>query len=593
MSISLIDELKRQDVEVSAAGTESDVEGLLRQQCTGRCIVYLSPHSTADRDFCKSSVLSVASLRGRDAVVVVLDEALETPPDEWKDFLCLRYDTQRLSDLCRQLALLIQTPILSCRPQYISGYAAAFRVFYGYLQFAVPNFRERLKEVLYPDVYRSCVKKSLIIFPESCCCPTVMEKEGYIWHADKFVPRTMARGGQTHRDLSASIYCIRDEERNRDYYCAIEFDNCLGTMRDIQRSGVIDFDETRMHKKRNNYFLYLKQLLKHSPRYDTEQCRLLYWRNGEKSDVISLHQFLLPVVREILENESEETVGSPIDFECRDSKGANPGSLYVNPAECYKLDSQPKGICLIINIAEFDDSQELPPRDGSEADARQLADVFQWLGFKIKAYSNKINKSKFHRIINKVWELDHKAYDAFVCCIMSHGYLGHILTADGQSVPILQDIAEEFYSDSCPTLKGKPKIFLIQSCQTTKKHVSDATQRTADEGRFSACETAAHESDAGTLTSEARKRSLLQPNAPDFFMCYSALPSSPSYRDRHNGTYYIQSLVEELKEGRKLQDTLYRVAQRVEKNAPGQQRPFQCVSTDHKFVFLCGKLFCF
>jgi len=585
---SLIEELKRRDIEVTAAVPESDLDAFLCR-CRGRCIVYLSPQSVSD--LCENSVVRSARERGCDTVVVVMDNTLETLPDEWIDFLCLRYDNQRLKELCRELALLIRTPLLPCRPKDITGYAAAFRVFKGYLRFAVPNFQERLKE-LYPDVYSSCVKKLLTICPESCCCPPEMEIEGSVEHAGRYILREIKRAGQQHRDFSASVYHIRDGERNRDYYCAVEFDNCLGSLNDIQKSKLVGIDETHMHRVRRSYMLYLKQLLKHSDRNYTAQHRILYWRDND----VRLDEFLLSVVREELEREREEVIESPIDFECVDGRGVNPGSLY---AECYKLDSDPKGVCLIINIAQFESStstdndvpQNLDPRTGSEADVCRLVDVFQKLKFEVKVHSS-VKKSDFLHIINEVRNLDHRAYDAFVCCIMSHGCLGHIYTADNERVRILEDIARAFYPDNCPTLDGKPKIFFIQACQVNSMHSSVRGQGTADEGEFSATETTTYESDAEKCTAlETTKRTLLVPDAPDFFMSYSTLPSSLSYRHLQNGTFYVQTLTEELKQGRELQDSLRIVAQRVEKSALGRQRPFHYVSTAHKSVFLCGKLF--
>jgi len=273
---SLIDELKRRDIEVTPADPVSDLDACLRR-CRGRCIVYLSPQSVSDLR--ENSVVCSALDRGCDAVVVVMDDTLETLPDEWMRFLCLRYDNQRLNQLCRELALLIRTPLIPCRPKDITGYAAAFRVLNGYLRFVLPNFHKRLKE-LHPDEYESCVKKFMITCPESCRCPPEMEI-GSIKHADECVLRNVTRAGQQHRDFSESVYRIRDEERKRDYYFAAVFDNCLASLGNIQRSGLVGIDEARMCAERNNYILHLKQLLKHNKdaRKYTGQYRILYWRD--------------------------------------------------------------------------------------------------------------------------------------------------------------------------------------------------------------------------------------------------------------------------------------------------------------------------
>ena len=473
----------------------------------------------------------------------------------------------------------------------------AFRVFNGYLRFVLPNFHVRLKE-LYQEYYASCVKKLLIICPASCRCSPSMEVESSIEQPGPYVLRNISRAGQPHRDLSATVYSIRDDERNCTYYFAGDFDNSLASLCDIHVSGLAGIDDKRMYTVRNEYILHLQQLLQYckNDRKFAGQYRILYWKDRDPD--VSLGNLLLPIVREEMESPPAEVFESPTDFPCVDGPGVNPGSLYADPAKCYKLDTEPyKGMCLIINISKFDLSagtdcdvtQTLEQRTGTEADVRQLSDTFHWLKFEVIVYTN-VNKLDFLRIINDIRELDHSKYDAFVCCIMSHGYLGYIYTADRQSVAILEDIAYAFCPERCPTLDGKPKIFFIQSCQITGKNDSVTEQESH------AAETPACAPDSGAAVDTGRK-TLLMPDAPDFFMFYSTLPRHLSYRDEFEGTFYVKALTEVLKKGLELQASFYEVAQRVEQKAnesgaEGQQRPVSCVSTDHKFVYLCGKL-CF
>ncbi|XP_059215723.1 caspase-14-like [Centropristis striata] len=57
--------------------------------------------------------------------------------------------------------------------------------------------------------------------------------------------------------------------------------------------------------------------------------------------------------------------------------------------------------------------------------------------------------------------------DGDVCClavfIMAHGSLGHIHVSDGHVE--LQRIFETFDNRRCPTLRGNPKLFVIQACR--------------------------------------------------------------------------------------------------------------------------------
>lgn len=60
--------------------------------------------------------------------------------------------------------------------------------------------------------------------------------------------------------------------------------------------------------------------------------------------------------------------------------------------------------------------------------------------------------------------LDYDPFDAFVCCILTHGNLGVVYTSDAVPIRIL-DIVEFFTDKNCSSLRGKPKMFFIQACQ--------------------------------------------------------------------------------------------------------------------------------
>ena len=63
---------------------------------------------------------------------------------------------------------------------------------------------------------------------------------------------------------------------------------------------------------------------------------------------------------------------------------------------------------------------------------------------------------------------DHRQYKCFVCCILSHGAIGEIYGTDGITVSI-KDLTVHFKGASCPSLREKPKIFIVQACQGTEK----------------------------------------------------------------------------------------------------------------------------
>ena len=55
---------------------------------------------------------------------------------------------------------------------------------------------------------------------------------------------------------------------------------------------------------------------------------------------------------------------------------------------------------------------------------------------------------------------DHSDSDCFMCVFLTHGEDGIIYGRDG--TVDLQEIFDLFRGENCPTLIGKPKLFLIQ-----------------------------------------------------------------------------------------------------------------------------------
>ena len=148
-----------------------------------------------------------------------------------------------------------------------------------------------------------------------------------------------------------------------------------------------------------------------------------------------------------------------------------------------RMSSSPRGICLIISNEIFDplqnkkdaDSSKIAPeylannkpsskdRPGTLVDERSLEDTFKWLGFKVRTERN-CKADQMYEILKKVSEEDHKEYDAFVCCILTHGTKGQVFGTDWESLEIVK-IRGLFEDHVCKSLGGKPKIFLIQACR--------------------------------------------------------------------------------------------------------------------------------
>lgn len=164
-----------------------------------------------------------------------------------------------------------------------------------------------------------------------------------------------------------------------------------------------------------------------------------------------------------------------------------------------------------------------------------------------------------------VAEMDHSDNDCLVVIMLSHGELepfmdyttgeesntllshdlmSHIHAKD-RKYP-LQTIWRYFVDENCPTLKNKPRVFIIQACQGDK----------TDEG-------------FPMLTRSRMRRTLetdgvpfepikLQPILPqnDFLIAYATLPGYFSFRNTQNGSWFVQSLCKEINERKSNYDFL-------------------------------------
>lgn len=70
-----------------------------------------------------------------------------------------------------------------------------------------------------------------------------------------------------------------------------------------------------------------------------------------------------------------------------------------------------------------------------------------------------------NNIINKILvsNMDHSENDCFLIAVMTHGSKGKLYAYDTHYK--YKEMWSPFYTSHCPSLKEKPKIFLIQACQ--------------------------------------------------------------------------------------------------------------------------------
>ncbi|XP_075368478.1 CASP8 and FADD-like apoptosis regulator isoform X3 [Mycteria americana] len=116
----------------------------------------------------------------------------------------------------------------------------------------------------------------------------------------------------------------------------------------------------------------------------------------------------------------------------------------------YRMQSQPLGICLIIDCI------------GNDTDV--LEETFRSLGYDIHCHRY-LNMNTMNQTLLEVARLQkHRNCDSFICILVSRGSPQSIFCTDHtfSGFP-LERIKKYFTADSCPELLGKPKLFFIQS----------------------------------------------------------------------------------------------------------------------------------
>lgn len=131
-------------------------------------------------------------------------------------------------------------------------------------------------------------------------------------------------------------------------------------------------------------------------------------------------------------------------------QATSPGTSCTSGLETYNMQSNPTGLCLII--------------DCIGNDANLLKETFEALHFRVLLHLY-VELSEMENILKETSERDDlAALDCFVCCIISRGTWDCVLAVDG-NIPGLssENIQCYFKGQYCRPLLGKPRLFFVQN----------------------------------------------------------------------------------------------------------------------------------
>lgn len=163
-------------------------------------------------------------------------------------------------------------------------------------------------------------------------------------------------------------------------------------------------------------------------------------------------------------------------------------------------------------------------RTGSNDEVISLTNLFDDFGFRTRVCDN-LTKSEMLKLLTDTAEKDFSKYDCLVCVILSHGSKDGIYGTDDEVIN-LDAITSIYRRDECPSLEGKPKIFLIQACRGNQRDQVPV------------------ESDSDPIVFS--KPSL--PADADFLICFASAPGHQSYRQPYLGSWFISTVTAVFKE---------------------------------------------
>ncbi|KAM9468611.1 caspase-8-like [Clarias gariepinus] len=244
------------------------------------------------------------------------------------------------------------------------------------------------------------------------------------------------------------------------------------------------------------------------------------------------------------------------------------------PVDEYQMSSVPRGDCLIINNMDFGGEDD---RQGSEKDEESLEKVFKWLGFTVEVKRNRTAEQM--KAILRTYSQKQHGGDCFICCILSHGTTKGVCGTD-QNIVQGDEIYNLFNGTSCPSLISKPKVFFIQACRGKQHHPGVQADGHKEE-------------EVGEEEEEDLKTDAVQmiiPDKADFLVARSTVKGYYSFRNTRDGSWFIQSLCEQLERGCPMGEDVCSILVRVNgdvstKIGKPKQMPEQKVTLRKKLVF--------
>ena len=153
-----------------------------------------------------------------------------------------------------------------------------------------------------------------------------------------------------------------------------------------------------------------------------------------------------------------------------------------------------------------------------------------------------LEKNQIERVAQEYGGRNYDNFAAFVLIVMSHGDDKDCIFGVDNRMTSVRALMREFQTDRCPSLKGKPKILIIQTCRGSRQCDVERFDDFVESINADTTEFDLPDNCVGPFSLDcALSKSVFPPEA-DFLLAFATVPGYVSFRSKESGAVFIQVL---------------------------------------------------
>ncbi|XP_055864587.1 caspase-14-like isoform X1 [Biomphalaria glabrata] len=247
-----------------------------------------------------------------------------------------------------------------------------------------------------------------------------------------------------------------------------------------------------------------------------------------------------------------------------------PQWMASNDEEVYCMDTQPRGMALIINNVHF---KSFSVRNGSDADVSHLSKMFEKLKFSICCKGNLTAEQMKQECKKFAKDRNLQNVSALSVVILTHGstnecYFGIDGFIGRDNIPVKNtyitktELAQIFNSRNCPLMKEKPKLFIIQACRGEDENPTETKYQSLS-GPIMNSDTPRSEiqEDSPTQVPNASPRA----DTADMCFVHSSSMGYKAYRDVTRGSPFIEDFTDLIMNKSSATDEFLHIVQKLQR----------------------------